>query len=76
MKHTACISKSLLARTQRLEISGSFRRDISIKAKFDTTQWITVGSDVKVDSVGDFRRGGVGGEEVGEEVHLEGGGRG
>ena len=72
MKHTARIPKSLLARTQRLKISHSFGRRIAIQSELDTAQWVAVGGDVEVDGVGDFGRGGVRGEEVGEEVHFEG----
>ena len=72
MKHTTLITKALFTSTQGLKIGSSPWYDIAIQSKFNTANRFSVGSDVKVDSVGNGCRGWCGGEEVGEEVHLEG----
>ena len=71
MKHTALVSKPLLARTD-LEILRRFRSGLAVQSEFDTTERLGVGGDVEVDRVGDCGCGGAGGEEIGEEVHAEG----
>jgi hypothetical protein len=71
MKHAPLIPKPLFTRTKRLEIGSRLRHNISIQTKLDTAEGVAIRGDVEVDGVGDLGGGGLGGEEVGEEVHVE-----
>ena len=75
MEYTTSIAIPLFTRAESFEIGSRLGHNFSVQAEFNPSERLAIGCNVKVDSVGDFGRGGTSpaaAEQVGEEV--EGGG--
>lgn len=71
MEDTASVAKPLLASAQSFEVGGRPGHNFTIQTKFNPTERLSVGSNVKVDGIGNVGRGGSSSpaaEQVAEEV--------
>lgn len=71
MEDTASVAKPPLASAQSFEVGGGPGHNFTVQTKFNPTERLSVGSNVKVDGIGNVGRGGSSppaAEQIAEEV--------
>ncbi len=70
VEDTTSVAIPLFACAESFEGGGSLGNNVSVQTEFNTTKWLSIGSNVKVDGIGDFSRCGssCAAEDVCEEV--------